>query len=176
MSGGTSLHVTPFDGSETKMNVQIDGSTVSFTKNGKTTVLKHATEEQARAAAWAIRECEERPWMNLLEFVAVWDRGHAVPRLCAASLSSCRSTLRKHVLPYLGDLSVRNLDRDGLLRYLNDCASDAGCYRKVTPSAQRLQAVLAKAQQWGLIDTNPMMEIDGLFLGGKPSGLVDRAA
>ena len=40
---------------------------------------------------------------------------------------------------------------------------------------QRLQAVLNKAVQWGLIDDNPVMHIDGLFLGGKPTDL-DNAA
>ena len=46
----------------------------------------------------------------------------------------------------------------------------------ITPWVLKLQAVLTMARKWGLIDTNPAMQIDGLFLGGKPDDLADRAA
>jgi hypothetical protein len=153
------------------MKVTVDGTVVRYTKDERTMALKHWTTQQAEVVAEAVRQCGRRPDMTLREFVDLWWRCYATWCLSENSRGSYRSVIDRHLLPFMADTAVRRLCKPGLLEYIDARAIDVGCYRKVTPWVIKLQAVLTKAVQWGLIDKNPVMEIDGLFLGGRPPGL-----
>ncbi len=157
------------------METSQDGTTITITKHGISTQLRHQNEAQADAAMTAIRWCEEHPDQTLREFVELWNRCHADVRLTDNSRASSNSVIDRHLLPYLGEEVTRDLGRQDVLDYIESRAAEAGSYRKVTPWVLRLQALLNKAYEWGLIDSNPVMQIDALFLGGKPDNLEEAA-
>lgn len=130
------------------------------------------TNRQADALAQATRICEAKPAMTLSEFYwDVWTPYHSMVNLSDNSQASYRSVIGKHVMPLLGNVEVRSLTKAQVEAYIEQCAAYAGCYRAITPWVLKLQALLTKAVQYGLIDKNPVMQIDALFVGGKPEGL-----
>jgi hypothetical protein len=153
------------------MQIRIDGTTVTYTHDDVPHVLRHRTEEQAHCAAMAIRECAANPRMTVGGLVGLWIRAHAKPTLSGNSRASYASTINRHLLPHLDDVPVVDLGVDEIRTLIETLAAEEGCYRKVTPTVQRLQALLNKALKWGLIDDNPVMRIDALFLCGRPAGL-----
>lgn len=146
-----------------------DKQVAPITKTGPRALF---TNRQAEAVAQAIRMCEANPDMTIRElYWDVWTPHHAMVNLSENSQASYRSVIGKHVLPLLGDVVARTLTKAQVETYIGQCAAQAGCYRAITPWVLKLQALLTKAVQYGLIDKNPVMQIDALFVGGKPEGL-----
>jgi hypothetical protein len=151
------------------MNTQSEHGSTDSTTTSLTT-----EDELARATAHAIRECKRNPAMTLRELWNLWWTDYAVPRLSSNSRCTYNSVFTKHLLPYLGEVQVGTLTEFLVHDFIEGRYAEVGFYRRITPWV--LKAVLSKAVLWGLIDTNPVMEIDALFLGGKPSGLADKVA
>jgi len=107
-------------------------------------ILQRVQPGSRSEAFYSAREFVEREWMPRM-----------LPTLKASTQSSYRTNLNRYVLPWLGEVRLRDLRKGEIQAWLS-ALSESGLSRQTVKNIWcALASVLRTAVDWGYIETNP---------------------
>ncbi len=129
-------------------NVRLGTTTELSTDNDALTalarILQRVQPGSRSEAFYSAREFVEREWMPRM-----------LPTLKASTQSSYRTNLNRYVLPWLGEMRLRDLRKGDIQAWLS-ALSESGLSRQTVKNIwSALSSVLRTAVDWGYIKDNP---------------------
>jgi len=99
---------------------------------------------------------------TLAEYLQCWLKDYVWPNLAPKTADGYELIIRRHVIPYLGNITLTQLKPEHLQKYYTDKLSNGRCdgdgglsARTVRHHHTTLHTALATALKWGLIQRNP---------------------
>jgi len=138
------------DAAGTKLTVRDEAGDACIYRT-KSEALKAARDAEADVRSGRHRD----PKLGLETFAEYANRWYAEQELASSTMQNYRHHIEEHLLPHFGDLTLKQLDKETVLRW-ERTEKDAG-YKPSSIKTWRgtLHVMLSDAVEQGLIPTNP---------------------
>lgn len=133
------------------------------TRQGRTDAQAFRSEIERRLRIGPLADEITGSKQTLMRFVVdEWWPKYATPRLAPATRSSYEYVLDKWLIPYLGDLRLRDVTRQTINGWVVGIRRDGAGAPTANRALAILQGILERAREWGKIQSNPAADVKKL--------------